>query len=78
VVVVEREVAPRSARPPALELSARPTAAKEEETASPFYARWWLWAIVGGVVVAGVGGAAAAGLFTRKVDGPCDVGSTCK
>jgi tetratricopeptide (TPR) repeat protein len=77
VVVVEREVAPRSAASPALDLSARPAPEKAEEP-SPVYTRWWFWAIVGGVVAAGVGGAAAAGLFTRKVDGPCDHGSTCQ
>ena len=72
VVVVQREVAPA----PAVDLSARPAPAKEEP--SPIYTRWWFWAIVGGVVAAGVGGAAAAGVFTRKVDGACDLGSICK
>jgi hypothetical protein len=69
-------VPPRRASSPALDLSARPAPAPEE--ASPVYTRWWFWAIVGGVVAAGVGGAAAAGLFTKKVDGPCDVGRICK
>ena len=77
VVLVEREVPPRPAASPALDLSAHPAPEKAPEP-SPVYTRWWFWAIVGGVVVAGVGGAAAAGLFTRKVDGPCDLGSTCQ
>jgi len=77
VVVVERDVTPKPAAQPALDLSARPAPVQEEQ-ARPVFTRWWFWAIVGGVIVAGVGGAAAAGLFTKKVDGPCDVGSTCK
>jgi hypothetical protein len=73
---VEREVAPVPARAAALDLSARPAPAHDEP--SPVYTRWWFWAIVGGVVVVGVGGAVAAGVFTRKVDAPCDPGSTCR
>ncbi|HET6148640.1 MAG TPA: tetratricopeptide repeat protein [Polyangia bacterium] len=78
-VVVEREVAPRSTTQPALDLSARPAPDQEQgqQEARPVYTRWWFWAIVGGVIVAGVGGAAAAGLFTRKVDAPCDMGRIC-
>ena len=56
-------------------MSAHPAPAAEES--HPVYTRWWFWAIVGGVVVAGVGGAAAAGVFTKKTDAPCETG-ICK
>jgi hypothetical protein len=80
VVIVEREVAPKSPPPPGIDLSAKPipTSAPEAEPSSPVYARWWFWAIVGGVIAAGVGGAAAAGVVTPKVDGPCETGAVCK
>lgn len=71
VAITERDLAaPRPASPPpAIEMSAGP--APEAEESHPVYARWWFWAIVGGVVAAGVGGAAAAGVFTKKNDASC-------
>jgi hypothetical protein len=71
-VITERDLAapkPMSSPPPAIEMNARP--APEPEESHPVYTRWWFWAIVGGVVAAGVGGAAAAGVFTKKNDASC-------
>jgi hypothetical protein len=48
------------------------------EQPSPIYGRWWFWAIVGGVVVAGLGAAAAAGVFTQTEDAKCPTGITCQ
>jgi hypothetical protein len=78
-IVLERDVtaAKPASPPPALDVSAHPTPAPARDESSPVYTRWWLWAIVGGVVVAGVGGAAAAGVFTKKADATCQTG-LCK
>ena len=43
----------------------------------PLYAKWWFWAAVGGVVLGGLGIAAAAGAFTSAKDAPCP-GGNCK
>jgi len=72
VAITERDLTapkPMSPPPPAIEMNASP--ARQPEESHPFYTRGWFWAIVGGVVVAGVGGAAAAGLFTKKNDASC-------
>jgi len=45
--------------------------------ARPIYGRWWFWAIVVGVIGAGVGVAAAAGAFTKTEDAKCPSGSQC-
>jgi tetratricopeptide (TPR) repeat protein len=65
-------------------LISTPAGTATETPASPgagetraFYQRWWFWAIVGGVVAAGVGGAAAAGAFSRTRDASCPSGDTC-
>jgi len=70
---------PPAAPPPALAVSggAGPEAPAKDEP-SPLYKRWWLWALVGAAVAAGVGGAAAAGVFTKKDDAICSTGRTCK
>ena len=44
---------------------------------SPIYGRWWFWAIVVGVIGAGVGVAAAAGAFTKTENASCPEGSRC-
>jgi hypothetical protein len=72
--------APMPAAAPAdgatLATTAAPSAANES---SPIYARWWFWGIVGGVVLAGVAGLGAAGVFTSHKDAACvDVGRTCQ
>jgi len=71
LTVVERVLAAPgpASPPPAVNVSARPVPAPEES--HPIYTRWWFWAIVSGVVAAGVGGAAAAGVFTTKSDAAC-------
>jgi hypothetical protein len=48
-----------------------------EEGPPPIYERWWFWAIVVGAVGAGVGVAAAAGVFTHTKDGNCPTGIPC-
>jgi uncharacterized membrane protein len=53
-----------------------PAAPPAEESPSIF-GRWWFWAIVGGVVVAGVGGMAAAGVFNSTQDAACPTGRIC-
>jgi len=68
-----------SAPPPAGTASAvlvAPPPAPVEES-PPLYGRWWFWAIVGGVVAAGVGIAFAAGAFTRTEDASCPNGTMC-
>ena len=47
------------------------------EESSPLYARWWFWAIVAGVVGAGLGVAFATGVFTKTENAPCPMGRTC-
>jgi len=72
VVILEREPAVPRSPPPAMDLKSQPApSAADDQPPSPFYGRWWFWAIVGGVVAAGVGGAALAGVFTRKDDAVC-------
>jgi len=66
---------PASGSPNASVVLTAPAAAPEE--APPLYARWWFWAIVGGVVLAGVGVAFAAGAFTKTEDASCPMGRTC-
>jgi hypothetical protein len=58
--------------PAAIDVSGRSAPAPgSTEEPPPVYARWWFWAIVGGVIAAGVGGAAVAGVFTIKKDAAC-------
>ena len=47
------------------------------EEAPSITSRWWFWAIVVGVVGAGVGVAAAAGAFTHTQDASCPTGVVC-
>lgn len=44
---------------------------------APLYGKWWFWAIVVGVIGAGVGVAAAAGAFTKTDDAKCPAGTRC-
>lgn len=44
---------------------------------APVYGRWWFWAIVVGVVGAGLGVAAAAGAFTKTENATCPTGTRC-
>jgi tetratricopeptide (TPR) repeat protein len=67
---------PESAKPPGLVVQATPSPEPAEES-HPIYAKWWFWAIVAGAVGAGVGVAAAAGVFTHTSDAPCHAGETC-
>jgi hypothetical protein len=48
------------------------------EPSSPIYKKWWFWTIVGAVAVgAGLGVAAAAGVFTKTENASCPAGVTC-
>ena len=58
-------------------IATTPAYAPPPEQASPFYARWWFWAIVGSAVAIGVGAAAAAGAFTKTQDAACPMGVPC-
>ena len=51
--------------------------APQTEVQTPVYGRWWFWALIAGVVAAGVGVAAAAGAFTKTQDASCPAGFTC-
>ena len=54
-----------------------PAPVPQTEAQTPLYGHWWFWALIGGVVAAGVGVAAAAGAFTKTQDAPCPGGFTC-
>jgi tetratricopeptide (TPR) repeat protein len=45
---------------------------------TPIYAKWWFWTLIGGAAVAaGVGIAAAAGVFTKTQNAPCTPPTMC-
>jgi hypothetical protein len=73
-----------AAPPPAVEPAPRATvdltrtAPPAPEESSPVYERWWFWAAVVGVVGAGVGIAAAAGVFTHYQNADCPMGVKCR
>jgi tetratricopeptide (TPR) repeat protein len=54
-----------------------PQAPPPVEESSPIYSRWWFWAIVAGAAAAGLGVAAAAGVFTSTKDASCPTGVSC-
>jgi tetratricopeptide (TPR) repeat protein len=66
-----------AATPPVLIVEPAPAPAPQTEAQTPLYGHWWFWALIGGVVAAGVGVAAAAGAFTKTQDAPCPGGFTC-
>jgi tetratricopeptide (TPR) repeat protein len=68
---------PATATAPAVITAAPAADAPAAEPPSPFYARWWFWAIVGSAVAIGVGAAAAAGAFTKTQDAACPMGVSC-
>ncbi|MEA2700461.1 MAG: Tetratricopeptide repeat [Myxococcales bacterium] len=59
-------------------LATTPAPAAAANESSPIYTRWWFWGIVGGVVLAGVAGLGAAGVFTSHKDAACDMGRICQ
>jgi tetratricopeptide (TPR) repeat protein len=77
--------APPSAPPPPpvspttvnISLAAPPPEAARRDESPALYERWWFWAIVAGVVGAGVGVAAAAGVFTHTIEPSCPSGTRC-
>ena len=55
-----------------------PAGPAAEET-SPVYTRWWFWTLVGAAVIgAGIGIAAATGVFTKTQNGSCLPGFHCE
>ena len=75
---------PRAAPPPELAQASAPaanavvlTAPPPPAESPPLYERWWFWAIVAGVVAAGVGVAAATGALTHTTDASCPKGYQC-
>ena len=66
---------------PASSASATPVLVANDTSATPagsrLYAKWWFWTLIGGVIVAGVAVAAAAGVFTRTQNASCPSGFTC-
>jgi tetratricopeptide (TPR) repeat protein len=54
-----------------------PAPAPQSEASTPVYGRWWFWALIAGVVAAGVGVAAAAGAFNKTQDASCPTGFSC-
>jgi Tetratricopeptide repeat len=63
--------------PPGVDLTQSRSPTAPGDAATPIYERWWFWAIIGGVAVAGLGGAAAAGVLTKSQDAPCPAGTRC-
>ncbi|HEY4188230.1 MAG TPA: tetratricopeptide repeat protein [Polyangia bacterium] len=58
--------------PPTLTLTAPPPANPPPvEESSPVYKKWWFWTIIAGVVIGGLGVAAATGAFTKTQDASC-------
>lgn len=62
---------------PAVSLTAASSRVSGAYEAPPLYQRWWFWAIVGGLAAAGLGGAAAGGVFTSRSDAMCGPSRTC-
>ena len=61
--------------PQAVLVNAPDTAAPAD---TPVYSRWWFWTLVGAAVVgAGVGIAAATGVFNQTETANCPDGFTC-
>jgi hypothetical protein len=61
---------PASNPPPSLTLTQPATPPATE--GSPVYKTWWFWTLIGAAAVgAGLGVAAAAGVFTKTKDAPC-------
>ena len=54
-----------------------PAAAPQSEAQTPLYGHWWFWALIAGVVAAGVGVAAAGGAFNKTQDASCPKGFSC-
>jgi tetratricopeptide (TPR) repeat protein len=54
-----------------------PPSSSSGGTDTPLYQKWWFWGIIGGVVAAGVGVAAAAGLFTKTNEPACGPPQEC-
>jgi iron complex outermembrane receptor protein len=53
------------------------SASTPADRAAPVYRRWWFWALIGGGVAAGLGVAAAAGVFTHTMEPGCPTGRYC-
>jgi tetratricopeptide (TPR) repeat protein len=71
------EPPPVAAPPPvSLTLTQPPPTTPADE--SPAYKKWWFWTLIGGVVLGGLGIAAAAGAFTKTQDASCMAPLTCK
>jgi tetratricopeptide (TPR) repeat protein len=69
---------PAAAPAPAVAVTASGPESPAKDEPSPLYKKWWLWALVGAALAAGVGGAAAAGVFTKKDDAVCSMARECK
>ena len=65
------------APPPTLTLTQPPPSPSATDESSPVYKKWWFWAIIGGVVAAGVGVAAATGAFTKTNNAGCPANVQC-
>jgi len=59
--------------PPSLTLT-QPTPPPPVEESPPIYERWWFWTAIGGVIVASVAVAFAAGAFNKTKDAGCPDG----
>jgi len=63
---------------PAVVLAAPPPEEPHKGEAAPIYTRWWFWTLIGVALAGGLGGAAAAGVFTSKSDAACSTGRICR
>ena len=70
------EPAPAASGAPAVVVAAPPAESPPE--AAPIYTKWWFWTLIGGAAIAaGVGIAAATGVFTKTQNAPCPPGTMC-
>ncbi|MBC8131685.1 MAG: hypothetical protein H7X95_01785 [Deltaproteobacteria bacterium] len=45
----------------------------DDQEGPPVYKRWWFWGLIGAAAAAGIGVAAAAGVFTKTETPPCNM-----
>ena len=77
VTTAPAEPPPLAAPPPVSLTLAQPPPTSTPTDESPAYKKWWFWTLIGGVVLGGLGIAAAAGAFTKTQNASCMAPLTC-